>query len=149
VAALAFSFELSAFSRIEALVSLSFHHLAIQVRDLAAAERFYAGLLGLQVLKRWPWPDGREGRSLWLSLGDGGGFLALEACDGAREPQQFRDARPGLHLLALRIEAAERAAWEDRLAKGGAPVVHRTAFTLYVADPEGNRVGLSHHPVEA
>jgi catechol 2,3-dioxygenase-like lactoylglutathione lyase family enzyme len=125
-----------------------FHHLAIQVRDLAAAEEFYCGVLGLAVVERWPWPDGRAGlRSLWVSLG--AGFLALEACESEPVQTPFKDGRPGLHLIALRIEAAERAAWEERLAARGVAVVHRTRFTLYVRDPEGNRVGLSHHPREA
>jgi glyoxylase I family protein len=125
------------------------HHLAIQVRDLPAAERFYAGLLGLPVTRRWPWPDGRPGeRSLWLSLGESA-FLALEACGGGRERQAFRDQRPGLHLLALRIRAQDRQAWEEKLKAAGIEVVHRSAYTLYALDPEGNRVGLSHHPAEA
>ena len=126
------------------------HHLAIQVRDLPSAERFYCGLLGLAVLKRWPFPDGRPGeRSLWVSTGDGGSFLALEACEGSRADQSFRDARPGLHLLALRIGVSEREAWEKRLGEAQVPIVHKSAFTLYVLDPEGNRIGLSHHPDEA
>ena len=127
-----------------------FHHLAIQVRDLPAAERFYCGLLGLPVMKRWPWPDGRPGeRSIWVALGAEGSFLALEATEGWREPQAFRDSRPGLHLIALRIERAQREAWQRKLAGQGVPLVHATRFTLYFLDPEGNRVGLSHHPVEA
>src|SRR6266850_8405493 len=115
------------------------HHLAIQVRDLAAAERFYNGLLGLPVVKRWPWPDGRPGeRSVWLELDPAGTFLALEACEGEREPQGFRDKRPGLHLGALRIASFERDSWEQKLAAAGVPIEHRTAYTLYVQDPEGN-----------
>jgi catechol 2,3-dioxygenase-like lactoylglutathione lyase family enzyme len=122
------------------------HHLAIQVSDLPAAERFYREVLGLEVVKRWPFEDGRAGeRSVWLSLG-GPGFLALEACDGARPPPPFRDPLPGLHLFALGIDRADRAAWEQRL---GDRVVHRTRYTLYVRDPEGNRIGLSHYPDEA
>jgi hypothetical protein len=39
--------------------------------------------------------------------------------------------------------------WEERLHAGGVEVVHRTRWTLYVRDPEGNRVGLSHHPEPA
>jgi len=132
------------------LETAGLHHLAIQVRDLPCAERFYSGVLGLAVLKRWPFPDGRAGeRSLWLATGDEGSFLALEACDGSRDVQAFRDQRPGLHLVALRIAAADRARWEEKLAAALIPVVHRSAFTLYVLDPEGNRVGLSHHPDEA
>jgi hypothetical protein len=52
-------------------------------------------------------------------------------------------------LIALRIERAAREAWERRLAAAGVAVEARTAFTLYVRDPEGNRVGLSHFPDEA
>jgi len=51
-----------------------------------------------------------------------------------------------LHLLALRIERAERQEWIDRLAKAGVPLNEQTAFTIYCRDPEGNRIGLSHWP---
>jgi len=131
-----------------------FHHLAIQVRDLPLCERFYREALGLRVLRRWPATDGAAvDRSVWLAMedGDAASFLALERVgDGptaAEDPA--RATRPGLHLIALRIERAARATWEQRLAAAGAPVESRTAFTLYVRDPEGNRVGLSHWPHEA
>jgi len=123
------------------------HHLAIQVRDLPACERFYRDALGLPLLRRWPREEGGD-RAVWLDLG-GGAFLALERVDGdAQVPPNppWRDGRPGYHLLALAIGAGERAAWEARLEAAGAPVVHRTRWTSYVLDPEGNRVGLSHHP---
>jgi glyoxylase I family protein len=124
-----------------------FHHLAIQCADLAACERFYRDVFGLPVLRRWPRDDGGD-RSVWLALGEGAAppFLALERADAPAEPRPFVDVRPGLHLLALAIPAAERGAWEARLAAAGVPIVHRTGFTLYVQDPEGNRIGLSHHP---
>jgi glyoxylase I family protein len=128
-----------------------FHHLAIQVRDLGAVERFYRETLGLLVLRRWPARDGAPGeRSVWLDVGDGG-FLALEVvADGPTATEDAaRGTRPGLHLVALRIERSARASWERRLAAAGVPVETRTAFTLYVRDPEGNRVGLSHWPDEA
>jgi glyoxylase I family protein len=126
------------------------HHLAIQVKDLGAAERFYVEVLGLRRLKAWPWEDGRPGeRSVWLSVGDGDEFLALEACEADRPPTPFRDPHGGLHLLALRITPAERALWEKKLASLGVEIVHRTRWTLYLRDPEGNRIGLSHFPNEA
>lgn len=117
------------------------HHVALLVRDLARAERFYRDVLGLAVLRRWPAEAGGE-RSVWLDLG-GGTFLALERA-GDQPPAD--DAAPGWHLLALRIARAERAAWARRLEAAGVPVYRRTPFTLYVRDPEGNPVGLSHHP---
>ena len=127
------------------------HHLAIQVRDLGQAERFYVGLLGLSVLRRWPAPDGGE-RSLWVGTGAAdGSFLALETVPAdPRQPtaaeEPARAARPGHHLLALRIARTERTAWEARLAAAGVAITGRSAFTLYFSDPEGNRLGLSHYP---
>jgi glyoxylase I family protein len=124
-----------------------FHHLAIQVRDLAATERFYRDVLGLAVMKRWPARDGDGERAVWLDVGDGA-FLALErVTDGATAAEDAaRAERPGLHLVALRIERAAREAWVRRLVAAGVAVEARTAFTLYLRDPEGNRVGLSHWP---
>ena len=119
------------------------HHVAIKVRDLARAERFFVNILGLAVLRRWPAPDGLAERSLWLDLG-AGAFLALEKTSNDSEPLAAEG--PGLHLLALRIERAERQAWIDRLANAGVPLYDQTAFTIYCRDPEGNRIGLSHWP---
>ena len=119
------------------------HHIAIKVRDLARAERFFVQTLDLAVLRRWPAQDGSGERSLWLDLG-AGAFLALERSATEREPPAGDD--PGLHLLALRIERGERQAWIDRLARAGVPLYHQTAFTIYCQDPEGNRIGLSHWP---
>lgn len=123
------------------------HHLAIQCADLAACEAFYREVLGLPVLRRWP-AEGGGDRSVWLAAGDA--FLALERAGGpAPEAPPWGDGRPGLHLVALRIGPGERAGWEARLAAAGVAVVHRTPHTLYVRDPEGNRVGLSHWPEPA
>jgi catechol 2,3-dioxygenase-like lactoylglutathione lyase family enzyme len=122
------------------------HHLAIQCAELPRCERFYREVLGLEVIQRGADADGRE-RSVWLGLGDGA-ILALERTSAPLPGVPWSDPRPGLHLVALRIGAGDRAAWEARLAAAGVDVVHRTRWTLYVRDPEGNRVGLSHHPDE-
>ncbi len=119
------------------------HHLAIKVRDLAAAERFYCGTLGLAVQRRWPSHDGQGDRSLWLELG-AGAFLALERATLARE--SLAEEEPGLHMVALCIERGERQAWIERLIAAGAPPYRQTDFTIYVRDPEGTRIGLSHWP---
>lgn len=126
--------------------STGVHHLAIQVSDLARVEAFYSDVLGLSILKRWDDDQGAP-RSVWLSLGgEPTMFLALERCDGTAPSPPFRSPAPGLHLLALRITPDDRARWETHLVAHGVLVVHRSAFTLYVQDPEGNRIGLSHHP---
>jgi catechol 2,3-dioxygenase-like lactoylglutathione lyase family enzyme len=127
-------------------VALAFHHVAIQCADLARCERFYREVLGLQVLRRWPREEGGD-RSVWLSVGEGDGeFLALERAEEEPETRAWRDGKPGLHLVALRIAPAERSVWENRLEAAGVHVVHRTRWSIYFRDPEGNRVGLTHHP---
>jgi glyoxylase I family protein len=127
---------------------LAFHHVAIQCADLERCERFYREVLGLSVLRRWPREGGGD-RSVWLSVGSADGFLALERADEPPEARPWRDGKPGLHLVALRIGASERRAWEDRLGAAGVAVVHRTRWSIYFHDPEGNRVGLTHHPQDA
>jgi catechol 2,3-dioxygenase-like lactoylglutathione lyase family enzyme len=127
-------------------VPLAFHHLAIQCADLDRCERFYRDVLGLRVIRRWPREGGGD-RSVWLGVGDReDAFLALERADEAPPPRPWRDGAPGLHLLALRIGPEERRVWEDRLEAAGILVAHRTRWTIYFHDPEGNRIGLSHHP---
>src|SRR5262245_22824448 len=115
------------------MLPLGIHHVAIKVRDVAVCERFYADQLGLRVTRRQP-------HSVWLALGDEA-ILMLEQGEGGPDLSPLGDSLAGLHLLALRIARADRAAWASRL-----PVVAETAYTLYVRDPEGNRIGLSHHP---
>jgi len=130
---------------------LAFHHLAVQCRDLEACERFYREVLGLPVLRRWPAEEAEDSpgdRSVWMAVGgsEEAGFLALERVEDRPEPRPWRDGRPGLHLVALQIGPEERRAWEERLRRAGVEVVHRTRWTIYFHDPEGNRVGLTHYP---
>jgi glyoxylase I family protein len=128
----------------------AFHHLALQCADLELCERFYRDVLGLPVLRRWPREEGGD-RSVWLSVGGSAdaGFLALERAEVSPEPRPWRDGRPGLHLVALHIAPGERRGWEDKLETLGITVVHRTAWTIYFHDPEGNRIGLTHFPHDA
>jgi glyoxylase I family protein len=125
-----------------------FHHLAIQCADLGRCERFYREVLGFRVLERWPSEGGDGDRSVWLSPPGvaGAGFVALERAAASPVGRAWKDGAAGLHLLAFRIPAAERGRWEQRLAAAGVEIVHRSRWTLYVRDPEGNRIGLSHHP---
>lgn len=114
------------------------HHLAVLVQDLAAAADFYSSVLGLPEQRRWHTPTG-ELRSIWYSLGEHGPFLAVERGDA-------NQGDSGWHCVALAIEPEHRERWRTRLLASGFPVFKETAYTLYVRDPEGNVVGLSHYP---
>ena len=124
---------------------LAVHHLAVLVRDLARAEAFYAGVLGLEVARRWTDEAGAP-RSVWLTLG-GGAFLAVERADELAPPRE--PGSPGWHCVALGIARHEREAYRARLAAAGFPVERESPYTLYTRDPEGNLLGLSHYPEPA
>lgn len=121
-----------------------FHHVAIFARDVEQVAAFYREVLGLPEVARHHFDDGRL-RSVWLSARAGGdaqaGFFAVElAADGQA------GGTLGFSMVALRIDPGAREATEAALTRRGLPIEKRTGFTLYVRDPEGNLVGLSHHP---
>ncbi len=124
---------------------LGVHHLAVVVQDLGRAEAFYTGVLGLRIVRRW---DDEAGvpRSLWLEL-EGGAFLAVERAH-AGEPRRVDEA-PGWHCVALGITRSERERWRERLSAKGVAVERESSYTLYVRDPDGNLIGLSHYPEPA
>jgi catechol 2,3-dioxygenase-like lactoylglutathione lyase family enzyme len=115
---------------------LKIHHLALRVEDPERSASFYAGVLGLLELRRFPAADVTA--SIWLAAGDA--VLMLERALRGAGPEQGSG-----HLLALQVD--DLAVWEARLLAAGVAIDDRTAFTLYVRDPDGHRVGLSTYPV--
>lgn len=93
--------------------------------DVSRLERFYAGVLGLSVVKR----DPARG-SVWLDAG--GTVLMLERSQDGEPPV------PGgtMELVAFAVEDKEQ--WRGRVA-----VEAETAHTLYFRDPDGRRVAVS------
>jgi len=117
------------------------HHVALGARDVAALAAFYRDRLGLSELSRHHDAAG-DLRSVWLDLG--GPILMVERTD---EPlRRVQGVGSGLFLLALSATAPERDELERSLAAAGFPVESRTEHTIYLRDPEGNRVAVSSYP---
>ena len=109
----------------------------MQVHDVARVAAFYVEVLGLTELRRFVRDDGSL-RSIWV--GTHGSFVAVEQLEGdGRGPM-------GFSMLAFRIAAKDRAGVVRELQQRGVAIEKQTGWTLYVKDPEGNLVGLSHHP---
>ncbi len=128
--------------------SLGFHHLAVQVKDVERVAAFYRDVLGLSEAKRFHRDDGSL-RSVWLAVAAtdlSRGFIAVEHL-----PTGTQRIEPslGASMIALRIDPLRRQAVIDALTARGVPIVKQTGWTLYVHDPEGTLVGLSHHPFDA
>jgi catechol 2,3-dioxygenase len=116
---------------------LAFSHVGLWVRDLAAMERFYAGLLDFTVTDRG-------------GLGDT--QLVFLSQDPAEHHQIVLAAgRPPTATFSTVNQISLRAAdlgalrdWYRRVRDAGVadlqPVTHGNALSIYFRDPEGNRI---------
>src|SRR5919202_552506 len=111
--------------------------LVLEVVDLAAAEAFYAGALGLPVVDRWP-----DREAIWVMAGD-------RTRIGLWRPQVgLAGGRGGIHVhFALHIAEDDYDAAVALLRERGQEV-EEIAFgtshgrAAYVDDPDGNVVEL-------
>ncbi len=118
--------------------ALGLRHVALRVRDLAAAERFFVDLLGYRV----EWRPDADDVYLTRHLDN----VALHRADA--------EVGPGLldHLGLLVARPEHVDAWAAHLERHGArplapPRTHRDgARSFYVAGPEGIVVQILHHP---
>ncbi len=118
--------------------------IALRVADLDRMQAFYEGVIGLELLRRFP-------NSAFFRIADGvaGHTQILALFDRAAEPgyQGLSSAHTTVDHLAFAIALEDFAAEKARLEAAGLRVetaehawVHWRS--LYVSDPEGNRVEL-------
>jgi catechol 2,3-dioxygenase-like lactoylglutathione lyase family enzyme len=110
--------------------------LVLEVVDLEASERFYAEVLGLPVVDRWP-----DREAVWVMAGE-------RTRIGLWRPQVgLAGGRGGLHVhFALHIAEDDYEAAVERLREQGQDL-QEIAFegagrAVYVDDPDGNVVEL-------
>lgn len=131
------------------------HHLALVVSDLEAMERFYVGVLGLPLVKRWSSPDNTRQRSVWLALGHDA-FLALERADARSEGHGCDTAARVWELDELRLDqesmpsSVRTPITQTPCCFGPNAGWHLVALTINPGDREAWRQRLSEagHPVE-
>jgi catechol 2,3-dioxygenase-like lactoylglutathione lyase family enzyme len=114
------------------------NELVLEVVDLERAERFYADVLGLPVVERWPHRD-----AVWVMAGE-------RTRIGLWRPQVgLAGGRGGVHVhYAMHLGEADYDAAVSRLRDHGQEVEeHRfgnydESRAAYVTDPDGNVVEL-------
>ena len=120
---------------------------ALYTEDLAAANLFYGGVLGLERIAFV------EGRHLFFRCGDGI-VLIFDRRSTASVPTSVNGSPVPLHTasgaghVALAVADAELAAWRAHLAASGVAIESEVTWprggkSLYVRDPAGNSVELA------
>lgn len=121
--------------------TLGLRHVALQVRDLEACERFYTDFMGMRVEWR-PDPDN-------VYLSGGRDNLALHRIAGPHA-ENAKQRLDHIGFLLGHIEQVD--AWYTFLKNNGVrihkePHTHRDgARSFYCLDPDGNAVQLIFHP---
>jgi catechol 2,3-dioxygenase len=106
----------------------TFSHIHLYVGDLAAAERFYVGVLGFERVMGIP------GQATFVSAGGYHHHVAFNVWKGRGIPPQPAGAA-GLRYFAIRlVDDAERARVLDRVRAAGIPTQETPEGTL-VRDP--------------
>jgi catechol 2,3-dioxygenase len=111
-------------------------HVHLKVSDLAAAERFYCDVLGIQVQER-------TGHTfVFLSYGVAHHDLALQEVPGVK--RSASDQVPGLYHCAFEVHSTdELLAAVTKLKENGinySLVDHGISWAAYTEDPSGNGV---------
>ncbi|MCE9599162.1 MAG: VOC family protein [Spirochaetia bacterium] len=124
---------------------MKLHHVALVAEDVSRVAEFYE-TLGLKRIKEQS--DNKGIRSVWLEIGES--ILMIERADLtlAKPIAGFHDKSPGYHLLAFRIQRKEKDFWMTKLSELRIPIVYFTDYTMYLMDPERNRIGLSFYGEE-
>jgi lactoylglutathione lyase len=119
-------------------------HTMIRVGDLERSIRFYTEVLGMKLLRRTDYPEGRF-TNAFVGYGD----EAREAVIELTHNWDIRayDLGTGFGHVAIEVEDARRACAEIR-ARGGkvtreaGPMKHGTTVIAFVEDPDGYKIEL-------
>jgi len=114
--------------------------LVLEVADLAAAERFYAGVLGLPVIERWP-----KREAVWVLAGDRTRIGLWRPQAGVAGGRGGAHVHFALHVAQVDFDAAVaslRSAGLDPYLETRRRFRSTRGRSAYVDDPDGNCVEL-------
>ncbi len=125
------------------------HHISAHSSNLAHTDEFYAGVLGLTLLKQTQAMD-RSGAPHWI-WGSPDGRPGTLISYFEFDPARMKHARIGVgqtHHFAMAVkDAASQLEWREKLLSAGlrvSPVMDRIYFkSIYTSDPDGHIIELA------
>lgn len=114
---------------------MQLHHLALRTPNLNSLVDFYEKFLGLKRTREQP------NYSVWLSLD-----TAILMIEQATETEPSIPVK-SRELIAFSVDKSEQDALRSRLTAHDIAIEEETAYTIYVRDPDGRRIGFSHFPL--
>jgi len=116
------------------------HHVAIIASDYVRSRRFYTEVLGMRLLRRHEYPDGKFTLA-FVGFGDGGAEIELTHNWGVER----YEIGSGYGHIAVEVDDAY-AACERVQQRGGkitrpaGPMKHGTTVIAFVEDPDGYKI---------
>ena len=121
-------------------------HTMIRVCDLEKSLEFYCGMLGMGVLRRTDYPDGKF-TNTFIGYGPEESFPSIEITHNWDQGEPYDKGNGWGHLC---IEVPDVYAACERLEKSGTritrspgPMKHGTRVIAFVEDPDGYKVELN------
>ena len=117
-------------------------HTMIRVGDLDRSIKFYSEVLGMKLLRRKDYPDGKFTLA-FVGYGDESNHTVLELTHNW--DTKSYDLGNGFGHIAVEVEDAYKAC-EDVKARGGkvtreaGPMKHGTTVIAFVEDPDGYKI---------
>ena len=121
-------------------------HTMMRVRDMEASLNFYCGILGMQVLRRTDYPDGRF-TNTFIGYGPEAEFPTLELTENWDQGSTYDKGNAWGHIC---IETPDVYKACESLAAAGVtitrapgPMKHGTRVIAFCEDPDGYKVELN------
>lgn len=117
-------------------------HTMIRVGDLEKSLSFYRDVLGMQLLRRSDYPDGRFTLA-FVGYGDERTSSVIELTHNWDTPSY--DIGNGFGHLAVEVENAARACEQvkqrgGKVVREAGPMKHGTTVIAFVEDPDGYKI---------
>ena len=116
------------------------HHLALGCLNLKRMLAFYESFTDFSLLEKHRFSDGSL-RSIWLQ--SDGVILMLELI----EQKQLLEASNDQGLFLMAVPLRDEPQLRRQLSQAEIPIESESDYSLYIRDPEGNRLAFSSYPV--